>query len=164
MDATKYGSDYQAHLLDQYKLYVEMADNISARRAQANQFYISVLSALLAVVALVGKLSGSGEAGRPELVNIAFLAVSVLGLVLCVVWFVNLMSYRQLNSGKFLVIHEMEARLPFPCYDREWELLKRGREWGAYLPLTTVERYVPAIVAVPFVIVFIYVLRAILGF
>lgn len=40
-----------AYLLDQYKLCVEMADRVSSRRIQTNQFYLSLLSALLAIVA-----------------------------------------------------------------------------------------------------------------
>jgi hypothetical protein len=162
MDAVKYGPNYQEHLLDQYKVYVQMADNISARRAQANQFYISVLSALLAVVALVGKLYGSGENPRPDLVNIAFLAITLLGLLLCTVWWLNLLSYRQLNSGKYKVVHEIEARLPYACYDREWEVLGRGEDLRIYLPLTSIERYVPVLIAIPFIIVFSYALKQML--
>jgi hypothetical protein len=162
-DATTYGQNYQQHLLEQYKLYVEMADNISARRAQTNQFYVSVLSALLAVVALVAKIYGAGPSPHPDLVNIAFLAITILGLVLCLIWYLNLMSYRQLNSGKFKVIHEMEAQLPYKCYDREWELLGRGTDWYKYLSLTTIERYVPAMMAIPFALVFVYVLLKMLA-
>ena len=38
----KYGDKFQDHLIEQYKLYVEMADRVSARRAQTNRFYISL--------------------------------------------------------------------------------------------------------------------------
>jgi hypothetical protein len=33
MDAKQYGEGYQQHLVKQYKLYVQMADNISLRRS-----------------------------------------------------------------------------------------------------------------------------------
>ncbi len=36
MEKERYGEHYQSHLLEQYKLYVEMADRISARRGQIN--------------------------------------------------------------------------------------------------------------------------------
>jgi hypothetical protein len=156
MDAKQYGEGYQQHLIEQYKLYVQMADNVSLRRSQSNQFYISVLSALLAVVALAGKLYGSGADARIELVNVAFLCVTILGLIICIVWAINLLSYRQLNAGKFKVIHEMESMLPYACYDREWEFLGRGEAFSKYVPLTNVEVYVPAIMAIPYIIVFLY--------
>ena len=60
MDVTKYGDKFKDHLIEEYKLFVQMADNVSARRSQANQFYISVLSILLAAVALGRKWSVRG--------------------------------------------------------------------------------------------------------
>jgi hypothetical protein len=150
MTQVEYGEHYQEHLLDQYKLYVEMADKVSARRADSNQFYVKVLSALLAIIALAAKLPlGNSSAQIQKITN---LAIIMLALVLCAVWYVNIESYRQLNSGKFAIIHEMEKTLPFPCYDAEWDQLKRGANRKFYLPLTHVERYVPGILAVPFLV------------
>ncbi len=39
-------------LFEQYKLYVQMADNISERRNQTNRFYITLLSGLFTVLAI----------------------------------------------------------------------------------------------------------------
>jgi Flp pilus assembly protein TadB len=111
MEREKYGANFQEHLLEQYKLYVEMADRISARRAQSNRFYISLLSALLALLSiLINRTLWS------SIQNAIFLAVAILGLALCFLWYVNINSYRQLNSGKFKVIQELEQHLPFNCY------------------------------------------------
>ena len=41
----KYGGEYQNHLLEQYKLYVQMADKISERRQSANSFFLTVNTA-----------------------------------------------------------------------------------------------------------------------
>lgn len=150
MKAIDYGKDYQEHLLEQYKLLVTMADNVSARRAQTNSFYITVLSALLAILSLAGENFAS------EAQNMVFLVVSILGLVLCIVWKININSYRQLNTGKFKVIHEMEAQLPFACYDREWEFLGVGQDRKKYLQLTKVEQYIPYLLAVPYLLLLVY--------
>lgn len=137
-------------LLEQYKLYVAMADNVSARRTQANAFYITVLSGLLAVLSLAfEKIPSEGQ-------NFAILSVAVLGIILCYIWFVNIRSYRQLNSGKFAVIHEMELQLPYPCYDREWEILGEGKQAGKYLQLTRIEQYIPLLLAIPYLLLFVY--------
>ena len=48
-------SKYKDHVLEQYKLYVEMADRISARRSTANTFFLT-LNTLL-----VGALSACAE-------------------------------------------------------------------------------------------------------
>ena len=121
MNINKYDEKFGEHLLEEYKLYVEMVDRISERRMQTNKFYISLLSGLLALLSIlvsVGKFNQS----------LIFIIVSLLGMALCILWHINIRSYRQLNSGKFKVIHEMEQHLPFPCYDREWELLGEGKE------------------------------------
>lgn len=158
MKAIDYGKDYQEHLLEQYKLLVTMADNVSARRALTNSFYITVLSALLAILSL------TGENFATEAQNIIFLVVSILGLVLCMVWKININSYGQLNTGKFKVIQEMEAQLPFACYDREWELLGAGQDSKKYLQLTKVEQYVPYLLAVPYLLLLVYTLYSLRAF
>jgi len=155
VDKDKYGQKFNEHLLEQYKLYVEMADRISERRMQTNKFYISLLSGLLALLSIlvsVGKLNQT----------LIFVIVSLLGIALCILWHINIRSYRQLNSGKFKVIHEMEQFLPFPCYDREWEVLGEGKEKTKYLQLTRVEKYIPVILAIPYIFVFLYTLASLL--
>lgn len=149
---SEYGEKYKDHLLEEYKLFVQMTDNVSARRSQANQFYVTVLSALLAIVTAVSQIFGKGEPAGFQ--TIAYMALTLLGIVICGIWFVNIESYKQLNSGKFQVIHQMEQQLPFACYAVEWKALGEGREMQKYFPLTHIERYVPMLMAVPFFVVF----------
>mgnify|MGYP001756840187 FL=1 len=52
-------------------------------------------------------------------------------------------SYRQLNSGKFKVVHEIEDMLPLAPYAAEWVALGEGKDENLYLPLTHVENWVP---------------------
>lgn len=129
-------------LFEQYKLYVEMADRISQRRAQTNQFYITVLSALFVILSLIVS-NGLYQ-------NLLYIIVSVIagiGIILCIVWFKNIKSYKQLTSGKFLVIHQMEEKLPFDAYKKEWEILGKGEKWDVYFPLTNLEKFLPLIMA-----------------
>lgn len=69
-----YGDKFQDHLIERYKICVEMADRISVRRTQANNFYISLLSSLIALFSLViDKQLFSGSK------TILLLSTSVLG-------------------------------------------------------------------------------------
>jgi len=151
MRKKEYGEQFKEHLLEQYKLYVEMADRISDRRERTNRFYISLLSVLLALLSIV--ISGNI---LDNFQVVVFMTIGILGLVLCCLWNINIRSYRQLNSGKFKVIHEMEQLLPYPCYDKEWEILGKGKEAQKYLQLTRVEQWVPIILALPYLLLFIY--------
>lgn len=147
----------ERQLLEQYKLYVQMADNLSSRRDNANKLYISLLSGLCAVIALTIK-----DLPFSEGANVVFMIMGLLGVLVCYVWHINLKSYRQLNSGKFKVIHEIEEMLAFPCYSREWDVLGRGKDKRKYIPLTRVESAVPKIIGLPYLLLLAYWLYQVL--
>jgi hypothetical protein len=152
-----YGEYFQPHLLEQYKLYVEMMDRVTARRGQTNTFYISLLSGLLALLSLlVDKRLVLGYQ------FVVLLVTAILGLALCYVWYANINSYKELNSLKFKVINEIEPYLPFPCYLREWEILKEDNKSQRYRRLTKVEKYVPFILAVPYFCLLVYSIYSLL--
>ena len=48
--------DYSFVLLEQYKIYVEMADRISARRGLTNTFFLTLNSALFTVIGVFGQV------------------------------------------------------------------------------------------------------------
>lgn len=132
-------------ILEQYKLYVQIADNVSKRRMNTNLFYISLLSIILGLPIV------SNTKVFPEN-RFLSLALALFGILLCFLWILNINSYRQLNSGKFKVIHEIEKELPFKCYMREWELLGKGKNARKYLQLSFVEQFVPYLLLIPFII------------
>lgn len=141
-------------LIEQYKLYVEMADRVSTRRAETNRFYTTLLAGLLAVLSII--IEKSDFTG---IINIALTGIGFLGIALCIVWYTNISSYRQLNSGKFKVINEMEKQLPFCCYSTEWQILTGGEGKPKYLRLTQVEKYVPMLLTIPYILLLGYGIR-----
>lgn len=141
----------QEILIDQYKLYVEMADRISSRRGETNKFFITLLTALISLFSIVLEANQITETLR-----FGFITVTLLGMGLCVVWVVNIRSYRQLNSAKFKLISEIEKQLPFDFYNREWQMINSSNQ---YVRLTRIESYVPLLLGVMFLVQLIYVLR-----
>lgn len=93
-----------------YKLAVEMADRISARRGLANSFFLTVNTGVVAVLAAR---------------NVRWY-LAVAGIVFSVTWWALLRSYRELNTAKFDVILAMEERLPMRVYGEEWDRLRRA--------------------------------------
>ncbi|MEU9112340.1 hypothetical protein AB0D04_11210 [Streptomyces sp. NPDC048483] len=138
---------YRNSVLEQYKLCVEMADRISARRSLTNTFFLSLNSLIGA--GFVGL--GSGHTGRmPVWLLVAGLLIL---LTQCSAWFALIRSYRQLNAAKFAVIGALEERLPAYAYSRgEWAALGEGKDWRRYLPLTHVEQWVPWIFAAAYLL------------
>ena len=129
-----YGADYKAHCLEIYKMYVERADAISSRRESANTFFLSVNTVL---IGLIGYLDASQVCTK--------LAIGIAGSILCYFWYRLLLSYKGLNTAKFLVIHEIEKKLPLSPYDAEWEFLGRGDNSDCYKPFTHIEIWVPRV-------------------
>ena len=160
MNPEDYGEKHQDHLLEQYKLYVEMADRVSQRRDQSNRFYVTIVSALAAIVVIIARF-GVPENGA--LLEVAFLVIGLFGLALSVVWHFNIRSYRTLNSAKFDIINRIEKQLPVKGYSDEWEILSnppQGRP--QYQQLTRVEQFVPVIFTALFAALTIYALYLLL--
>jgi hypothetical protein len=147
-------ADTQQIVFEQYRLATEMADRISARRGTANGFYFTVASALLA---------GSEHFDLP--------LAAAAGAVLAGAWWLQLRSYRNLNSAKWTVINRLESRLPEAPFNDEWEILKRDpvdravlkserlgraiKPLARYAELSVVEQIVPALFAVLFAVSFV---------
>jgi len=124
------------HVLEQYKLYVEMADRISARRSTANTFFLT-LNTLI-----VGALSACAETFS----RLSVIVICIAAIVLCYVWKRLINSYRQLNTAKYAVIGEFEKRLPSsPYWSAEWNALGEGKDPKKYNQLTAVEKFVPIV-------------------
>lgn len=142
-----YGESFKADLFEQYKLYVESAEKISERRVSANNYLLTVNAFL---VTLYGLLAASQYEGYWTVL------VPVAGFLVSLTWHRIITSYRDLNTVKFKVIHELEQQMPAALYDYEWQKAEEGRG-KAYHPLSHLERWVPIIFTV------LYVLLAIIG-
>lgn len=136
-------AELPSNYFDLYKLAIEMADRISARRGVANSFFLTANTAVVALLAT----------------SDARWSLAAAGIVVAVAWWALLKSYRDLNSAKFEIILAMEERLPVRVYGDEWDRLRRDpvrfslrretiRSWFAqYRELGRVERIVPWIFA-----------------
>jgi hypothetical protein len=133
----EYGENYHAHYLDIYKLYVDMADRISTRRQSANSFFLTVNTAIIAIASYIQLGADKGKSAD------FYWLISIAGMALCFMWYRLIRSYKDLNSGKFKVVHRIEQNLPIAPYDAEWEALGRGKSPKLYLPFTRVEIGVP---------------------
>ena len=140
--------DEKQELLAIYKLHAELADSVSRQRATANRFYMLVLSGLVVLFsALIQRQNGIP-------LGILMVGFGLFGMLLAAAWYVVIRSYRQLNSGKFKALHELEAKLAYPFFTREWDLLREGEERTTYWKLTVVETFVPAIFLICFAVLF----------
>lgn len=135
-------------LLEIYKLHAELADRVSQRREGANRLFVSLLTGTL--IFLVAFLRYGAETIP---IDAILIAVGIFGICLSAAWYIIIRSYRQLNSGKYAALHELEEKLAYPFFKREWELLgvveksKPSRYWK----LTVVETILPFIFAILYI-------------
>ena len=144
----------QQELLEIYKLHAELADRVSQRREGANRLFVGLLTGtLLFLVAFLRY----GANILPA--NLVIIAVSILGIALSASWYVVIRSYRQLNTGKFKALQELEKQLDYPFFTREWEILDEGRSIKSYWKLSVVETSLPIIFSILFIVlIFVVVL------
>lgn len=131
------------YYLDMYKLGVEMADRVSARRATANSFFLTLHTGLAAfLTALLHSADSDSHPDRFTLLIIAF-----VGATLSVTWWILIRSYRDLNRAKFDVLLKMEKHLGVPLFGDEWASLQGDpvKPWRKrYAEFSFVERVIPA--------------------
>ena len=142
-----YGGSFNADLLEQYKLYVQSAENVSARRVQSSRYLLTLNAALVA-------LYGLQSTGFSQ--NYWTLLVPIIGIPVSLLWYLIIKSHADLNKIKFEVIHEFERHLPAAMYKYEWELAERG-QGKTYRAVTTIERWIPILFAILHVILGIMV-------
>jgi hypothetical protein len=135
------------YLLELYKFAVEMADRVSARRATANSFFLTVNAALTAFIGIIDT-SGSPAKGHtvahPD--HFGATVITLVGIVFSGAWWLLLRSYRDLSRAKWNVITRLEDRLDIRLYQDEWKILKAEEPttWRRrYRELGLVERVVP---------------------
>jgi hypothetical protein len=144
-DQRQYGDKFRDHLLEQYKLYVETADKISDRRSLSNNFFLSINAALLSGISI-----GLGMQSRSLSLFPIFACLS--GILFCIAWVQMVKSYRNLNRAKFEVIQELERVLPAKLFTAEWAKFKSGDDESRTRELTEVERNVPVLFAVSYLV------------
>lgn len=148
-DRKKYGAKYDDHIFDQYKIYLESAERMSDRRQQTNNYFITINSALIALGGILGNTK------LIPLDNTSQIILAVVGIIVCFVWYRMINSYKQINSGKFKVIHQIEQYLPLRLYEYEWEQLGRGKNKSLYQPFSHLEIHVPKVFALVYILILI---------
>lgn len=135
-------------IFNQYKLYVEMADKVSARRDTANAFFLALNSIVLSAGPTIIDKGYTFES------KWLFLFPYVVLCMVLFFWWRLISSYKQLNGAKFIIVGALEEMLPARPYGKaEWEfMLKSGKDKKVYWPLSHIESALPWIFFVGYTI------------
>ena len=139
---------FTSDLLEQYKLYVQSAENVSTRRVASSRYLLTLNTALAALCFSIQATNFSQDFR---------LGIPIMGIFASCLWFQIIKSHRDLNAAKFKIIHEIEKYLPIALYEYEWRIVGQGKS-KAYKSTTRIEQYIP----VGFLVLFIVL--TVLGF
>lgn len=128
-----YGDSFGTDLLEQYKIYVQSAENVSARRVASSRY---LLTLNIALVTLYGIQSERLVQGYWTML------VPILGILVSGLWYQIIKSHSDLNTVKFQIIHQLEEHLPVALYTHEWQLAGEGRG-TSYSAVTHIEKWIP---------------------
>ena len=146
-----YGDSFGSDLLEQYKLYVQSAENVSSRRVTSNRYLLTINAALVALYGLQSASFGQ---------SYWTLLIPVIGIPVSLLWYLIIKSHADLNRIKFDVIHQFEQHLPAAMYRHEWRLAEEG-QGTAYRAVTKIERWIPILFAGLHVVLTVMVILAI---
>jgi len=147
-----YGNDYKEHLFEQYKLYVESIEKTSDRRQHANNYFITINTALISLIGLSFQIKIFENLAGVKAV------LAFVGIIICIIFWYLIRSYKQLNTGKFDVIHKIEEHLPLALYKYEWEVLGKGEDNKKYYPFSHIELIIPWVFGIIYALLGLYFL------
>lgn len=132
--------DGRAQLFELYKIMVQTSEALVARRQGTNTYFLTANGLLLTAIGLFVR---QGANVRSHSAVVAIFCIT--GLIVSWAWRTLLISFGQLNKGKFAVILRLEKALTASIFDAEWEALDRGRNKKTYRSFTKSESRVPLI-------------------
>lgn len=140
---------YIDHYLEQYRIYLHIFNSTNDRRQKSNEFFLGLNTA---IIGMIGYLETKSELHHDSVV---FFIAPLVGIGICFCWYRIIRSYMQLHRAKFKVIHNLEHKLPAALYETEWEILGKGKDPTRYRRLSSIEKNIPVIFTVLYLLVFI---------
>ena len=136
--------------LEQYKVYLADLGNIGLRYATVQGFYVSVIAALISVLALAESNKIFSQLQTSTLVLVCLFAVA-----LCIVWAATIRFYGVLFGAKFAVLKALETNLAYKCFDEEYKVLRcfdeKSKQFRRKPFLTRIEGSIPIVFSLFFI-------------
>jgi hypothetical protein len=134
---------------EQYKLYIESIEKISDRRDSANKYFMAINSSIFVLAGLVIQYTHDNK-------RLFLIGLCVLGLFISIIFWRLINSYKQLNTGKFAMVHKIEQKLPLKLYKDEWKILGEGKNKKKYYPFSHIEQLIPSLLGVCYILAMLY--------
>lgn len=142
----------QKLLFEEYKLLLQTSEALVVRRQTMNTFFLTANGVLVTMLGLI-----TGVKIESNYSYIYPCALAFVGILLCLSWRNLVVSYGQLNTGKFAVLNRLEKCLPVSISAAEWIALGEGKDKKKYKSFTQSEKKIPILFLVIYIIFFVTV-------
>lgn len=144
-----YESEKLNLIMQQYKLYTEQKDAFIKRSFSVNRFYMVLVIVLLLLVNLTKNVAFVYSISLPFI-------FSIIGIGICILWWMNMDSYNLLIKIKFAkVIEEIEKQLPVQPYTMEHDAIDEFRENKKEFLFSDMQKVFATIMFIAFFVSFI---------
>jgi hypothetical protein len=110
----------------QYATYVEWAEKLIERRAEAHRFYVTLNLAIVGAIGFLFSEHFNAAEGAPPADWMAA-ALAFAGVMVSWNWRSVVASQRRIMAWKFDIVHRLEAQLPSQPYKDEWDVSQTAR-------------------------------------
>ncbi len=114
----EYGPLYKEHLLRQYDIYIKTLNHTSDVKQKVNSFFLTLHTLLITAMGI------SFTQENPFISNGGQFALPLVGIIICIIWWAIVYSYKQRSIVKTTVVQCVEDYLPLSLYQVEWKMLK----------------------------------------
>lgn len=135
-------------IVEQYKLVYQSIEHVNGKRASQNRFYLTISGVILSGLFLLIK-EGLFQS------NIIGLLILVPAIIINYIWYKSIKAGRFLVYTRWIVLREMEKKLPIRPFSRIWELMN---EENGYNSLSN------SLLIIPIVLTIIYLIIGVLWF
>lgn len=119
---------------EQYKIFVESAEKNSEKRITQNNIYLTINLAFLSYL-------------LTQNIEFKYLVItSVVGVVICLIWFLTIVNYCKRNKVKYDIINELEENF-HDLYKEEWKRI------SILTSLSTYEKIISIIFLIIYIII-----------
>lgn len=129
-------NDNGASMVEIWGKAVDLADSIISKRISSNNIYMSIETALIAVVCFVHDWWDY--------------ITCFVGIVIAVLWFFSVLDYRSLSAVKYKIINDIEEKLPVQPISYEWKLIRAEKKYH-YFGNSKIEIIIPIVFGLLFV-------------
>ena len=134
----------------EYKLFSEAAQRLTERRQAAAQVYLSVNTAIFALIAFL--LRDAGVEGR--MLALLTLPLFVVGVFACFVWYKLIYHYKRLIGWRYEQLMAMEKALPdsHQMYCKEKEQFFTPHNGKEGFGFSTLEGWLPQVILALYIV------------